>query len=127
MSIMRSPLGKARGFGSAKEGVGHWWAQRVSAVAIIPLALWFVVAAICLAGKSRGEMIEFFAAPGNAALMVSFLISAFYHAQLGLQVVIEDYVHGEGGKIALLIMTKLGFAFLGIFAVISTLKLAFGG
>ena len=127
MTTMRSPLGKARGFGSAKEGVGHWWSQRVSAVALIPLSLWFVIAAICLAGKNRSEMVEFFAAPGNAALMVSFLIAAFYHAQLGLQVVIEDYVPAEGCKIPLLILTKLGFAFLGIFAVISTLKLAFGG
>jgi succinate dehydrogenase / fumarate reductase membrane anchor subunit len=127
MTTMRSPLGKARGFGSSKEGVGHWWSQRVSAVALIPLAVWFVVAAICLSGKSRSEMVEFFAAPGNAALMVSFLVAAFYHAQLGLQVVIEDYVHSEGCKLGLLIVTKLSFAFLGIFAVISTLKLAFGG
>src|SRR5580700_1805842 len=94
-SRMRSPLGRAIGLGSAKEGVEHWWAQRVTAIALVPLALWFVIAIIELAGADRALFVEWVRHPLPAVLLVLLLIAAFYHGALGLQVVIEDYVENE--------------------------------
>jgi succinate dehydrogenase / fumarate reductase membrane anchor subunit len=124
---MRSPLGRALGLGSAKEGVEHWWMQRLTAVALVPLALWFVASLIALAGSDHVQVVEWLSAPLAAILMVLVIGAAFYHAALGLQVVIEDYVHGEGAKFAALVANKLicfALAVAGIFAV---LKIAFGG
>lgn len=124
---MRSPLGRALGLGSAKEGVEHWWMQRLTAVALIPLALWFVASVIALAGADHVKVVEWLSAPLAAILMLLLIGATFYHAALGLQVVIEDYVHGEGAKFASLVLSKLicfALAVAGIFAV---LKIAFGG
>jgi succinate dehydrogenase / fumarate reductase membrane anchor subunit len=125
-SRMRSPLGRAIGLGSAKEGVEHWWAQRVTAIALVPLALWFVVAIIGLAGADRALFVEWVRQPLSAILLVLLLIATFYHGALGLQVVIEDYVGNETLRLGLLIAMRLAaivFAARGIFAV---LKLSLG-
>ncbi|NJO56477.1 MAG: succinate dehydrogenase, hydrophobic membrane anchor protein [Rhodospirillales bacterium] len=103
---MRSALGRARGLGSAKEGVGHWWAQRVSAIALVPLSLWFVFAAISMIGADYGQFVEWIGSFGNALLMILTVVALFYHASLGMQVVIEDYVSGEGARVITLLAVK---------------------
>ena len=123
---LRSPLSRAIGLGSAKEGVDHWWAQRVTALALVPLTLWFVVAVIELAGADRAVFVDWVRQPLPAVLLVLLLVATFYHAALGLQVVIEDYVESETLRFGLLILMRLAailFAVRGIFAV---LKLSLG-
>ena len=118
---MRSPLGRAVGLGSAKEGVEHWWLQRITAVALVPLTLWFVIAVIRLVGADLGSVRDWVGYPLPAILIVLLLIATFYHASLGLQVVIEDYVHTELSKLGLLIIVRLAcfaLAVAGIFAVL---------
>ena len=105
---MRSPLGRAIGLGSAKEGVEHWIVQRVTAVALVPLVLWFVAAVIQLAGADFDAMQDWVGRPLPAIVLVLLLIATFYHAALGLQVVIEDYVHGELARLGLVICRPPG-------------------
>jgi succinate dehydrogenase / fumarate reductase membrane anchor subunit len=118
---MRSPLGRAVGLGSAKEGVEHWWLQRITAVALVPLSVWFVVAIIRLVGADVDTVGDWVGRPLPAVLLVLLLIASFYHAALGLQVVIEDYVHAELTKLGLVIVVRLAcfaLAVAGIFAVL---------
>ncbi len=125
-SPMRSPLGRAIGLGSAKEGVEHWWAQRISALALVPLTVWFVVAIVGLAGADHALFVAWVRDPVAAILLVLLLVATFYHGALGLQVVIEDYVENETLRFGLLIVMRLAaivFAARGIFAV---LKLSLG-
>jgi succinate dehydrogenase / fumarate reductase membrane anchor subunit len=123
---LRSTLGRVRGLGSAKEGVAHWWAQRTTAVALVPLALWFVASVIWLAGADYAAVAAWFKSPFNATLMILLVVATFYHAALGLQVVLEDYVHHEGQKIVSILIVKGLAGLAGLLAVVSTLKLAFG-
>jgi succinate dehydrogenase / fumarate reductase, membrane anchor subunit len=119
---MRSPLGRAVGLGSAKEGVEHWWLQRITAVALVPLSLWFVIAIIRLVGADVDSVRDWVGNPLPAIMLVLLLIATFYHASLGLQVVIEDYVHAELVKVGLVIIVRLAcfaIAVAGIFAVLS--------
>ncbi|MBK8175850.1 MAG: succinate dehydrogenase, hydrophobic membrane anchor protein [Rhodospirillales bacterium] len=102
----RSSLGRVRGLGSAKEGVGHWWAQRVTAIALVPLLIWFVCAVISQIGADYFAFQEWIGIFGNALLMILTALTLFYHAHLGMQVVIEDYVHGEAARIATLLAVK---------------------
>jgi len=123
---MRSPLGRAIGLGSAKEGVEHWWAQRITAIALLPLSLWFVSAVISLVGADLETVQNWVSQPLAAILLVLLLIAMFYHLALGIQVVIEDYVHTELARLGLVVVVRLlsfGFAVAGIFAVLS---IAFG-
>ncbi len=124
---MRSPLGRVRGLGSAKEGTGHWWAQRVTAIALIPLTLWFAAGLLSVIGAEHGAAIAWIGSPVTAVLLVLLLATGFYHAQLGLQVVLEDYVHHEGAKIAALLCVKFACLLLGAAAVFGVLKIAFQG
>ena len=119
---LRSPVGRAIGLGSAKEGVEHWWLQRVTAVALVPLALWFVVAVIRLSGADIDTVRDWVGHPLPSILLVLLLIATFWHTSLGLQVVIEDYVHTDLAKLGLLIVVRLAcfaLAVAGIFAVLS--------
>jgi succinate dehydrogenase / fumarate reductase, membrane anchor subunit len=119
---MRSPLGRALGLGSAKEGVGHWWRQRVTALALVPLTLWFVIAVIGLVGADRAAVVAWVKSPLPALMLVLLLVTTFYHAALGLQVVIEDYIHGEAMRVAALLVMRLlcvVFAVRGILAVLT--------
>jgi succinate dehydrogenase / fumarate reductase membrane anchor subunit len=121
-SRMRSPLGRAIGLGSAKEGVEHWWAQRITAIALVPLSLWFVSAVIALIGADLETVQNWVSQPLAAILLVLLLIAMFYHLSLGIQVVIEDYVHTELARLGLVVVVRLlsfGFAVAGIFAVLS--------
>ncbi len=124
---MRSPLGRVRGLGSAREGVGHWWAQRMTALALVPLALWFVAALVGLTGADHAAAREWIASPVPAALLVLLVVASFYHGALGLQVVIEDYVHHEGAKLAALIAVGGLSLLLGLAGVLAVLTVLFGG
>jgi len=126
MTRMRSPIGRTIGLGSAKEGVQHWWAQRVTAVALVPLVLWFVIAVLGLVGADRTALVAWVRSPMPAVFLILLLVATFYHVALGLQVVIEDYVHGEAMRIGALLVIRflcIVFAARGILAV---LKMALG-
>lgn len=123
----RSPLGRARGLGSAREGTAHWWAQRLTAVALVPLTLWFVIGLIGTIGAEHALVADWIGLPINATLMVILLVALFHHAQLGLQVVIEDYVHHEGLKIAGIMLVKFLAVLLGLASIFAVLDISFGG
>ena len=123
---MRSPIGRAIGLGSAKEGVEHWWLQRVTAVALVPLTLWFVVAVVRLSGADIDAVRDWVGRPLPAILLVLLLIATFWHASLGLQVVVEDYVHTDLAKLGLLIVLRLGCFALAVAGIIAVLGMAFG-
>ena len=117
---LESPLGKFIGHGSAKDGTGHWWGQKLSAVALAPLTLWFVLA---LMGQDIADfeaMRGWIAAPLNAIMLILLLIAGLYHSMLGLQVVVEDYVHGALKVITLvaLQLVHVALAVAGIYSVI---------
>ena len=122
---MRSLLGHAIGLGSAKEGVEHWWRQRVTALALVPLSLWLVVLVLHLLGADLATARHAVAHPLTAIALVLLLIAGFWHGALGLQVVIEDYVHAEFPRLGLIVLVRLlafALAAAGIFAV---LRMAF--
>ena len=121
-----NPLARARGHGSARDGVNHWLAQRASAVLLVLLTAWLLYAATALAGADHATVWDFLAQPLNAALMILLLISLFYHAMLGLQVVIEDYVHRAATAIVLHFLTRAGAFFGMTLGVIHVLKIALG-
>jgi succinate dehydrogenase / fumarate reductase, membrane anchor subunit len=125
-SRMRTPLSRAIGLGSAKEGVDHWWAERITAIAL-PLTLWFVIAVIELAGADRAAFVEWVRHPVPAVLLVLLLIATFYHNALGLQVVIEDYVGNEALRFGLVIIMKLASVVLATLGIFAVLKLSFAG
>lgn len=124
---LRSPLATARGLGSAKSGTHHWWAQRVTAVALVPLVIWFVIGLVMHAGASYEEARAWIGSPISATLMICLIVATFHHAQLGLQVVIEDYIHAEPCKTAALLIVKGGTFFLGVLGVLSVVRIAIGG
>jgi succinate dehydrogenase / fumarate reductase membrane anchor subunit len=124
---MRSELGRVRGLGSAKEGVNHWWAQRVSAIALIPLSLWFAAEIMFLSDVDRATAIEWLGSPVTLGLMSLFLAALVYHAVLGLQVVIEDYVHAKVAKLILLLLVQFGGIALAAAGIIAMLVIAFYG
>ncbi len=124
---LRTPLGRVRGLGSAREGVAHWWGQRLTAIALVPLAIWFVVSIAALAGADHGAVVAWLRAPVSAILMVLLVAVAFHHLQLGLQVVLEDYVQTEGLRRAAITGVKLAAAVLALAAWSAVLKIAFQG
>ena len=124
---LRSSLGRARGLGSAKEGVGHWIQQRFTALALVPLSFWFLSQVIIL---SRGDYQDYAAwvgIPGNATLLIVLLAMVFHHAQLGLQVVIEDYIHDAVLKVGSVVAVKLLALVFFVFSVVAVLRTAFSG
>jgi succinate dehydrogenase / fumarate reductase membrane anchor subunit len=123
---MRSPLGRAIGLGSAKEGVDHWWALRITSIALVPLTLWFVIAVISLLGADRAALVEWMHHPLPAVLMILVLIATFYHGALGLQVVIEDYLGNETLRMGLSIIMRLAAAALAALGIFAVLKLSLG-
>jgi succinate dehydrogenase / fumarate reductase membrane anchor subunit len=123
---LRSPLSQARGLGSAKEGVNHWWMQRVTAVALIPLTLWFVFSLARYHLSSYEMAVLWIRSPFVAIALVLYFLALFYHAALGVQVVIEDYVGNEAAKLGSILLVKLGLFALGAASIFSVLKIAFG-
>lgn len=123
---MRNPLQRARGHGSAKEGVHHWYAQRASAILLIVLVGWLIYAMIRLSGADHAEASSFIAQPTNAAFFILLIVTLLYHAMLGLQVVIEDYVHHPLLEVIFYFATRAGAFFGMALGVIHVLKLALG-
>ncbi len=121
----RSPLKKAKGLGAAHAGVHHWMAQRITALALIPLVVWLVYSIVDLKGASYAEFMAWTASPINAVLMIFFVIASFYHGVLGAQVVVEDYIKCKCLKMTKLIAHKLFFTALAIATIFSILKIAF--
>ena len=126
MSI-RTPLARVRGLGAAKDGTHHWWLQRVTAVILIPLTLWFVISLLSVSRADYTTFQQWLSNPIRAGLMVTLLVAMFYHASLGMQVIYEDYVRPEGAKIAALLVTQFVLFLLGAISVIAVLKVALGG
>ncbi len=127
MADLRSPLNRVRGLGSAKEGTHHWWAQRLTALALIPLTIWFVVSVICLTGASHAEASAWIGSLWPAALLILTIAMTFHHGQLGLQVVIEDYVHNEALKLVAILLVKGAALVLSVVAIAAIARIAIGG
>ncbi len=123
---LKTPIGQVRGLGSAKDGVGHWKMQRLTAVANVVLVIWFLVSCVSIAGAGYQETRDWLSSPITATLMILLVSSAFYHAKLGVQVVIEDYVHHEGLKITALAAVTLACIALGVACVVAILKTSLG-
>ena len=121
---LRDPLATARGLGSAKDGVQHWWMQRLTAIVLALLSPWFIYFAVAQIGAVQFQVRNAIAEPLNATLLLGFVIAMMWHARLGLQVVVEDYIHGWL-EIALQIAIKLVYAFATIAAVIAIGRIAF--
>lgn len=124
---MRTPLSRVNHLGSAREGAHHWWWQRLTALALVPLLLWLVGSFVALTGADYATMRAWVARPGVTVGLVVLLIALFYHAQLGLQVILEDYVDAEGLRLASLVAVRFACLLLGLLGVISVLRIAFGG
>ena len=123
---LRTPLARARGLGSAKDGTHHFWLQRLTAIALVPLTIWFALSVASLATADLPAVLAWMRSPLSAVLMLSFLLAGFWHMKLGLQVVIEDYVHGEWRKVTCLILNNLISIFLALAATLAVLKMLLG-
>jgi succinate dehydrogenase / fumarate reductase membrane anchor subunit len=124
---LRSPLGKVLGSGSAKEGTEHFWVQRVSAVALALLGCWFLVSLLQLDALSYASVLSWIAAPLNSILLALLAATLAWHSSLGIQVIIEDYVHGPFFKVVSLIMSKFAHLLAAAVAIFAVLKISFGG
>jgi len=120
----QTPLARVEGLGAAHAGTRHFWRQRVSAVALIPLSIWFVYAALAMVGAEHETVVAFLHQPANAIAMALFVIAVLHHSVLGLQVVVEDYVHTEGWKIALFLFSQLFAWILGAVSLFALVKIA---
>jgi succinate dehydrogenase / fumarate reductase, membrane anchor subunit len=123
VDIMRSPLGRARGLGAAKAGAAHWWAQRLTSIALLPLTLWFLCAAVGMIGATRDDVVFWMAGPLQIVLMITLVIATFHHLQLGLQVVIEDYVNNDWLRIGSIMLVKGLSLLLALACIVSVLRL----
>ena len=124
---MRTPLGRVRGLGSAKDGTDHFWKQRVTAVANVPLILFFIVIMVSLMGADHGRVLDVLSNPFVCVLMILTMVTACLHMKLGMQMIIEDYVHGETAKIVLLLASTFFSVVIGALSVFALLKIGFGG
>lgn len=127
MTDMKAPLAKVRGLGSAKDGTHHWWLQRVTAVANIPLTIFMVVSFVGNAGKDHADWVAWLKQPLVSVLMILFVANLFYHLRLGLQVVVEDYVHNHGTKVVSMMAISFGCVLMAALSIFSVLRIAFGG
>jgi succinate dehydrogenase / fumarate reductase membrane anchor subunit len=123
---LRSPLGRVLGLGTAKDGTSHWWAQRVSGAALAVLGLWFVIAMAGMPGLAYPDAAAFIGEPLHAVLLMLLTVTMAYHSYLGVQVVIEDYVHGHGLKIAFLVLSRFAHVFLAVVGLYAILRLGIG-
>ena len=121
---LRSALGRVRGMGSAKAGAHHWWMQRVTSLALLPLCIWFVLSLASNAGMTHGEALLWIGRPFNAVLLLALIGLVFHHIAAGLQVVIEDYVKADLPKAGMILLVKGICWLLGIAAVLAVLRIA---
>ncbi len=125
MSAFRTPLKIVHGLGSAREGANHWWMQRVTAMALAPLSVWFLWFAIANKGGDYAALSSAVGQPLNAVLLLAFIWALFHHAYLGLQVVIEDYVHPRALEITLMVLIRFGAILAVLSSSIAILRLVF--
>jgi succinate dehydrogenase / fumarate reductase, membrane anchor subunit len=125
-SDLRTPLARARGLGSARAGVHHWWAQRLTAIALIPLVVWFAISLVMMSGADYGAVRAWIGSPMVMVLLILTIAVGLHHGQLGLQVVIEDYVHGDGSKLALIVAVRFIAVLFGLAAIVAVLRIGFG-
>lgn len=125
IKVMRSQLGRARGLGAAKSGTHHWWVERATAIALVPLTLWFVYVVIHLAGHSQADVQHWVAHPVNTVLLLALVVMTFHHMQLGLQVVMEDYIENKKMQASAILLNKAVAAILGLLCAVSILRMAF--
>ena len=123
---LRSPLGRVLGLGSARGGSSHWYAQRLSAVALVILGLWFLLSLLALGGAGHESVTGWLRAPLSAALAMLLVVVAAYHARLGLQVVVEDYVADKGVRLAVLTAINFALVVTALIGVLAVLRMAFG-
>ena len=123
---LRSSLRMVLGLGSAEHGTGHWWAQRITAAALIPLGLWFAISVLGLPVADYGAVRSWLAQPLNSSLMVLLAVSVFHHSQLGIQVVVEDYVHDDSLKAITLTFSRFLHIVLAVAAIYALLSISFG-
>jgi succinate dehydrogenase / fumarate reductase membrane anchor subunit len=127
MSDLRTPLARARGLGSARDGLHHWWAQRLTAIALIPLVVWFAISLVMLSGADYDIARAWIGSPLVMVLLILTIVIGLHHGQLGLQVVIEDYIHGDGWKLALIVAVRFVAVIFGLAATVAILRIGFGG
>ena len=125
MTDRRTPLGRALGDGSAKEGTGHWWTQRVSSVALLLLGAWFLVSLARLPGLDHAAVQQWFSRPSTAVLMLLLVISIARHSDLGVQVVIEDYVHHAFLKVSAIVVVRFLHILVAAASIFAILRMAF--
>ena len=125
MSELRTPLGRARGLGSAKDGVHHWWMQRLTAIALALLTPWFLWLLLTLPATDPGSVHAVLRRPHNALFLLAFVIALFWHARLGLQVVIEDYVHTRSLELGLQVLVRFACALGALTAVVAIGRIVF--
>ena len=123
---LRTPLAEARGLGSAKEGVHHWWAQRLTAIALVPLLLWFAAALVGIATADYATAVAWVQSPLVTVLLLLLIGGTFYHAQLGMQVVFEDYIHTKWLMVAAIVVTRFAMIGLGLASAFAVLRIALG-
>ena len=123
---LKTRLGRVRGLGAAKECAAHWWAQRLTALALVPLMTLLAVSLVALAGAPHGVVVAWIKGPVTAVLLVALIVALFHHLQLGLQVVVEDYVHTEWRKLALIIVIKFAAVLAALTGIFSVLRIALG-
>jgi succinate dehydrogenase / fumarate reductase, membrane anchor subunit len=124
---LRSPIGRVLGLGAAKEGFSHWWLQRVTSVALVLLGLWFVSVLVRMPTFQYEFVVAWIAMPLNAVLLLLLIGTLVYHSQLGVQVVVEDYVHHHGLKIATMMLLTFVHVAVAALAIFAVLRIAFGG
>ena len=122
----RTPIARARGLGSAKDGTHHWWMQRITAIALVPLTVWIVASLVAIATADHAQTVQWIRSPVVSIALLLTIVALFHHAQLGLQVVIEDYVHAEWKKISALITIRLLAIGVAAAAALSVLKISLG-
>jgi succinate dehydrogenase / fumarate reductase membrane anchor subunit len=123
---LKTPLGQVLGHGSAKDGSGHWWIERLTAIALLPLTVWFVWSLLCLPSFAYADVVQWIAGPWTSVLLILFVLAASWHSQLGVQVFIEDYVHGPGSKFLSLLLSNFAHVVVAAAGVFAVLKIAFG-
>jgi succinate dehydrogenase membrane anchor subunit len=126
MDDRRTPLARARGLGSAKDGVGHWWMQRLTAIALIPLVVWFAVSLVMLSGADYATARAWIGSPLVMVLLILVIGIGLHHGQLGLQVVLEDYTDGAW-RVVWIVLVKFIAAVFGLAAIVAILRIGFGG